>query len=136
VASEINFAAFRSCQWGGNVGDVSIIRYGVDWSGATFSMKIATAAGAAASKTITNASAGSEGLSATHDNTAEHPVSGQVVGATTIVPQIDEASLETLVPSPTAADVEFYYTLYVTPSGEAQRVLSYGTFTIRPGVPD
>jgi hypothetical protein len=57
------------------------------------------------------------------------------VGASTVVPQIDEATLEALTYSGTSPLVLFHM-LYITPSGGAQSAERYGNLTIRQGAPD
>lgn len=115
--------------WGGDAGDGDFIIEGVDWSGATFVFSIAPSEGAAVSKTVTNAAAGSEGVSASYNGSYANE-EGAVVGATTIRVQLAEASMETLGAG------EFVYDLLVTPIGESQRVLCKGGFTVEAGVGD
>lgn len=134
-AVEINYTAWKGAPWGGSTNDVQIIILGEDWSAHTFSWKFATAEGGSAVITLANAGAGSEGISKTYDADYEHPTSGAVVGATIIVPQIDEATLEALTFSG-AAPLELFHQLYVTPSGGAQFVERFGTLTVRQGISD
>lgn len=123
--------------FGGASGLEDWVEEGVDWSGATFVMTIAEAEGAAAKITLNGATAGSQGISATFDAGHVSEVTGAVVGATTIRPQIDETTFEGLTTFPTApAPYELVYDLLCTPSGEPQRVIYHGTFTIYHGVGD
>lgn len=132
-AVEKDYTAWRSAGWGGDAASVAIIILGEDLSGAAFAWKFALAEGNAALITLANAAAGSQGVSATYDAAYLHPTSGAIVGATIIVPQIDEATLE---------DAQFdgvgslFHTLYITPAGGKQYVERYGTLTLRDGVPD
>lgn len=136
MAFERNYVAYsKHAPWGGGVGDGEIVVYGVDWSAAAFAWAFGPAEGSAASFTLSAAAAGSQGVSATYDSTAQHPVSGAEVGATTLVPQIDEATLEGLTYSG-ADPLLLRHDLLVTPSGEPQRPLCYGTFTINQGIAD
>lgn len=126
---EYNITAFKHVPFGGDTGDGDIIREGVDWSAAAFTMAIAPHEGDAASKTINSASAGSEGISATYDANYVND-EGTQVGATTIRIYLLETSMETLGAG------TFFYDLLVTPSGQAQRVLCRGSFTVLAGVAD
>ena len=121
--------------WGGASGLEDWIEEGVDWSGATFVMTLAAAEGSSALVTLTNQTAGTQGISATYD--ADYVgQSGAVVGATTIRPQIDEATFEGLTYPSAPAPLELVYDLLCTPSGEPQRAIYRGTFTIYHGVGD
>ena len=125
--------------WGGAGSEAGeIVVLGKDWSGAAFVWAFGPAQGSAASITLTNASAGSQGVSATYDAGYVHPATGAVVGATTIKPQINEATFEALSWGSTPADqpLPLEHDLLVTPSGEAQRPYAYGTFTLYPGIGD
>lgn len=136
MAFEKEITVLRHADWGGAIGNADIVVLGRDWSEASFLMAIAREPGATPEITLENEDAGSEGISATYDAGYVHPRSGAVVGATIIRPQINKATLEGLDdPTPTSADMEFYYSLYVTPPDEPQRAYAYGPFTIRQGVP-
>jgi hypothetical protein len=125
---------------GGATGDLDILRLGRDWSGAAFVLTLRPAEGGTGSAlvTLTNQSAGTQGISATYDAGETDPDTGLVVGGTTIVPQIDEATMEALSwgSTPTDEPLVLSYDLLVTPSGEPQRQVLFGSFTIYPGVGD
>lgn len=121
--------------WGGGTGAGEIYKLGADWSGAAFVWAFSTTKNGSPAFTLNAAAAGVQGVSATYDASYIHPSSGEVVGATRIVPQIDEATLEALTYNGTN-DLVLYYDLLVTPTGEPQRVIAYGTLTIRQGIGD
>jgi azurin len=125
----------RHTPYGGSSGLGDIIVLGLDWSGATFVMVLADEEGGTVRKTLNNAAAGSEGISATYDADYVHPQTGAVVGATTIRPQIDEATLEGLAYTGTDPKV-MYHDLAITPVGENQRLWRKGAFTIQQGAAD
>lgn len=126
----------RRCMFGGASGEADITLMGRNWSAASFVMTIAATEGGAALITLTNQSAGTQGLSATYDAGYVHPVSGEVVGATILRPQIDEATLEGLDYGTPAAAKAMKYDLLVTPTGEPQRAVQYGDFVVELGVGD
>lgn len=127
----------KHAPWGGGTGAGEIVVLGKDWSGAAFKWSFGPAVGSAADITLVNAAAGAQGVSATYDANYVHPDTGAIVGATTIVPQIDEATLEGLAwgGDPTAALVK-QHELLVTPAGEPQRPYAHGTFTLYAGIGD
>lgn len=134
MAFELNITAFKNVQWGGAIGDATLVKRGVDWSGATFKMEVRDSKGGATARvTLNNASAGSEGISAAYDANYVHPKTNEVGPATIITLQIDEATMEGL-PDDDPNDMVFYYDIHVTPSGEPKRLLCHGTFTVDPGV--
>ena len=123
--------------WGGATGTADMIVLGLDWSGAAFKMSFAPLVGSAAVITLTNAAAGTQGISATYDAGYVDDVTGLVVGATIIRPQIDEATFEALTwGSDTTAPLVLYHDFIVTPTGEPQFVWFDGVTTILPGVGD
>lgn len=129
----------RHVQWGGAVGDADIIMFGPDYSGASFVLALATSPGGSTLSTpITDAPAGSQGISATFENPFTHPVSGEIGSATIIRPQIDEATLEAIDwgETPASEPLVLYYDLLMTPVGAPQRAICFGTFTIYPGIAD
>lgn len=137
MAFQLDISVFKHTQWGGAIGNADLITLGKDWSAATFKLEVRTAKAAAGAALITlnNATAGSEGVSATYDPDYVDPENGEVAGATIIRPQIDEATLSGLAAaSPASADRVLYYDLHVTPSGLPKRVYCYGAFTVDPGV--
>ncbi|MGD9470606.1 MAG: hypothetical protein AB7G24_00745 [Novosphingobium sp.] len=135
-AVEINLVAFKRVPFGGASGTEDFIEAG-DLSAATFRMEIRTAPGDTGDALVrlTNAAAGSRGISAAYDSAYPHPTSGAPIAATVIRPQIDEATLEALAAaSPASDDLVLHYDLHITPSGGLKYVCAYGTFTIKPGV--
>ncbi|MGF7152607.1 hypothetical protein [Novosphingobium gossypii] len=127
----------RHVQWGGAVGDADVILFGPDYSGTAFVLTLAAAPGSAALKTLTNAAAGAEGVSATFENPFTHPVTGEVGSATIIRPQINEATFEGLAwGADVTAPLELYYDLLMTPVSAPQRAVCFGTFTLHPGIGD
>lgn len=130
----------RYAPWGGATGLQDWVELAVDWSGAAYVMTLAEVQGGAAIITLTNAAAGSQGISATYDATYDYTDANgvaQTSAATVIRPQIDEATLEGLSTFPPAPDpYELVYQLLVTPTGEPQRVIYEGSFTINHGVGD
>lgn len=128
----------RHAPFGGATGDWDIDVLGVNWTGAAFLLAAGPAEGSASVFTLSTAAAGSEGVSATYDAAVVDPKSGQVVGATTIRPQINESTLEALTwaPTPTNQPLVLFWELLVTPPGEPQRQLCMGTLKIYPGVGD
>lgn len=130
----------RHVPFGGATGLADFVEAGVDWSGAAFVMTLAEAQGGAAVITLTNQTAGTQGMSATYDATYDYTdADGNAVNgpATIIRPQIDETTLEGLSGFPPSPDpYELVYQVLCTPTGEPQRVLYQGTFTIYHGVGD
>lgn len=126
----------RHVPFGGDTGDGDIIMMGEDLSAASFAMTFAASQGAAALITLSNAAAGSQGVSAAYDASYIHP-DRSVVGATTVRPLVTEATFEALTwgPAP-SAPVVLQYDLLVTPVGGTQRVICFGSFTIYPGIGD
>lgn len=135
MAFEKDYIAFKSAVFGGASGDVFIAVYGQDLSAAAFKWVFANPADLSPEIILAAASAGSQGISASYDAAAVHPVSGAVVGKTTIVPQINEATLEGLG-FVGVADKVLTHTLYETPSGGSKRVRCFGTLTVKQGAPD
>lgn len=135
MAFELNMTAFRRAPWGGDTGLADIVVLGKDWSGATFLWRFGAPSDLAMDISLGNASAGSQGVSATYDAAYVHPTSGAVVGATTIRPQIDETTLEALSYSG-VADLELAHTFYIDPADSIELVYCYGTMTIKQGVAD
>ena len=132
-AIEKNYTAWRSAGWGGDASHVAIIILGEDLSAGAFEWKFALAEGNAALIALANDAAGSEGVSATYDAAYLHPKSGAIVGATIIVPQIDEATLKNAQLDGVGS---LFHSLYITPSDGKQFVERYGSLILRQGVPD
>lgn len=127
----------RHVPFGGASGLEDWVELGIDWSDASFAMVIADVEGGTAKITLSDATAGVQGLSATYDAGYVHPVSGAVVGATIIRPQIDETTFEGLEDwADPPVPLVWFYDLLVTPDGEPQRGYARGSFTINPGAAD
>jgi len=125
--------------WGGATGNADFIELGVNLTGAAFAMNFALTAGGTpiAGMALSAATAGTQGVSVTWDPDYIHPETLEVVGASIIRPQIDEATLEALTwGSDVDAPLRLYYNLLVTPTGSPQEVYCFGTFTIYPGIGD
>lgn len=123
--------------WGGTTSEADIVVLGMDYSGATFAMEIRNTPGdsGTALVSLTNASPGAQGISATYDPDYVHPLTGVEVGATTIRPQINETTMEGLVTAtPGDAPVDAHYDLHLTPEGGAKLLYLYGRFSYAPGV--
>ena len=136
MAVKLDIAAFKRVPWGGASGAADIDVAGVDWSAAAFKLDIRVSPGDTTTPlvSLTNAAAGSQGISATYDAGYVMPDS-ELVGATIIRPQIDEATLEALALGARASDpVALSYDLHITPAGGVKTVLCFGAFTIMPGV--
>jgi hypothetical protein len=117
--------------WGGS------IFVGEDVSTSTFKMSFAAAPGGAVLVNLNPAAAGVQGVSVAYDADFIDPESGEVVGASTITPQMAETSLEGLTwGDDPAADLVLHYDLTETPATGQQRIVCYGTFTIGAGVGD
>lgn len=134
MAFEKNYVAYRSAVFGGPSGRVFINVLGQDLSGAAFLWAFSRTNGGTAEITLSNAAASAEGVSATYDAGMIHPVSGEVIGGTRIVPRINEATLEALTFSG-ASDLNLIHNLYETPVGGTKRVRCQGILTIRQGAP-
>lgn len=137
MAAKFDITAFKRVPFGGASGNADIVILGLDWSGATFKMEIRTNPGdtGTALVSLTNASAGAQGISATYNATYAHPVTGAEVPATIIRPLINETTIEGLALGARPSDpVDLFYDLHVTPSGSTKRVIMRGKFVIDPGV--
>jgi hypothetical protein len=131
VAYELPITAFRHAPWGRE-----LVLIAEDWSAATFEWAFAVRPGDASLITLENRAAGIEGISASFDPAYVHPRSGAQVGATIITPLMDEVTLALLPePVPSSADIVLYHTLYATPADGLKRVMCFGSFTIKQGVP-
>lgn len=128
----------RHAPFGGATGEWDIDVTGVDWSGDAFVLAAAPLEGDAATFTLTNAVAGTQGVSATYDAAMVDPVSGEVTGGTTIRPQVDEATLEAISWGATSTNepITLFWELLVTPTGQPQRQLCMGTLKLYRGVGD
>jgi len=108
---------------------------GPNWSAGAFLMHIRQSFGDTTTPVITlsNAAAGTQGISATYD--AAYVIgTGAIVPATKILVQIDEATLEALpLGTPATTPVNYVYDLHVTPTGKAKRVVMFGKIAIYPG---
>ena len=144
ITIRCDLIAWRHVPFGGALGDQDIVVLGQDWHTATFAMQVRPTPGDTSTPlvSLTNASAGSEGISATYDSGYLYPdggpdasLVGTVVGATIIRPQINKATLEAI---PTAADPSqpqaLAYDLHITRSGLPVAQFMQGAFTLNPGV--
>lgn len=138
MAYEFNiYHPSKRVPYGGNTEEGDLVVEGEDLTGSTFKMSIAATRGATPLINLNMASAGMEGISVTYDSAYVSEETRGVVGASTIRPQIDEATLEALTwGGDPAADLVLYYDLLETPASGLQRVVRYGTFTIGAGVTD
>ncbi len=128
----------RHAPFGGATGDWNVEVLSVDWSGAAFVLAVSKAEGAAAEFTLTNQPAGTQGVSAAYDPNMVDPISGGVLGGTTISPQVNETSLEAITwgSIPAGEPLSLFWELLVTPIGGPQRQLCCGNFKLYPGVGD
>jgi hypothetical protein len=137
MATELDITVpSKRVQWGGASGEGDIVWMREDVSGATFKMEVRNEPGDTGSAllTLNSAAAGSEGISATYDAGYVHPETGEVVGATTIRLQINQATMEALATAADPSDaVEACYDIQKTVSGVTSLWL-YGSFTYAPGV--
>lgn len=129
----------RHVTWGGASGEEDWVLYGYDWSGAAWVLTAHNKEGDTGTPPIllVNAAAGAEGIHATYDAAAVDPT-GVVTGATTIRPQINEATLEAISWGTTPADqpLVLHFDTLVTPVGLPQQTFNWGTITLLPGVGD
>lgn len=130
-----NYPAFRSATFGGPSGGVFIDFLGDFYDGATFVWAFSLTPGAAAQFTLSAASPGSQGVSASYDPDMVDPISGAVVGGVRLVPRIDEATFESLTYDGTK-NLELVHTLYATPAGGSKHVICDGILTIKQGAPN
>lgn len=135
---ERDIVAWRRVPFGGAGGDRDIVLLGLDWSAATYAMQIRAAPGDTGTPLVSlvNAAAGSQGISATYDAAYIHPVTGATVGATTIRPQIDKATMAAL---PVNADdpaqpIDLWHDIHVIVGALPEFVFRSGKFTVEPGV--
>lgn len=132
MAFELPITAFRHAPWGGR----QLTLLADDWSDATFEWAFSTKPGLPALITLETEPAGTEGVFAAYDPDYVHPRTGVVVGATEIMPLIDQATLEALPdPDPVSADIALYHTLYATPANGLKVAVCFGFFTIKQGAP-
>jgi hypothetical protein len=115
--------------------------FGEEWDDATFAMHIRAHRGDTGTPVVSlaNATAGSQGISATYDPAyvyVDPQTKEDVTGpATLVLVQIDEATLEALsLGTPYDKAIELYYDLHVTPSGMVKRIPVEGAFIVKPGV--
>ncbi len=133
---EQNLSAFKHASWGGTNGLADLVRLGDDWSQTAFTWALSSSPGGTNVLTLTAAPEGQQGISAAYEAQYVHPVTGDVVGATIIRPQIDQASFEAIADTaPHDAQIVLHHTLYAAPPGEPRRVLCFGNFTIKKGAP-
>lgn len=121
--------------FGGDQGNWEITTWGQDLESAAFKWVFYDPTDLSEVFSLTNAAAGSEGISATWYSDLVDDVTGAAIGATLIVPQIDEGTLEGLT-FVGISDLVLGHTFYITPSGMLQTTHCYGTVTIKQGAPD
>ena len=128
----------RHAPFGGATGAWDFDVLGVDWSAAAFVLAVAPNEGDLATFTLINAAAGAQGVSATYDATKVDPITGQVVGGTTIRPQVDETTLEAISwgSISTALPISLFWECLATPTGQPQRHVCTGTLKLYRGVAD
>lgn len=112
-----------------------------DWDDAAFSMQIRHLPGDTGAPLISlaNASAGSQGISCTFDDSYVYTdpwlKEDVTAEASLVLVQINEATLEALsLGTPYDQPVCLHYDLHVTPSGGVKRIAAQGKFIINPGV--
>jgi hypothetical protein len=137
MQAEIDLIAYRHATWGGPTASDHVAFLAEDLAGANFAWAFALSSGGAVQFTLQGAAAGRQGLSAYYDEDYLDPVRGSPIGATILVPQIDEATLENLPPPPEAsADIVLVHTLYCTPSEGPKQAVFSGRFTVKQGAPN
>ena len=133
----IDLVAHRHAVFGAADGEGTFELLGVDWHAATFDMAIRPTPGTVATALIAlgMASPGSDGISASYDAGLVNPLTGVVVGGTTVIIQINESTLEALAwPADPAQPLVLAYDLRVLLDSGPRRVVAYGAFTVYPGV--
>jgi hypothetical protein len=118
-----------------NVPFVESIRFvGLDFTGGTFALQVRLLPGTAGAALIslTNQTAGTQGLSVTATEEGGLDVS-------TLTIQIDEATIDALLPASTngqkaGTDVALFYDLIITATGFPKSRWLEGSFTIAEGV--
>lgn len=137
ASKPLHVVADKRTPWGGISGNADIVVLGVDWSDATFKLQIRAEPGDSGDPIVelANASAGAEGISAQYVTAYSVPDSDEVVAATIIRPQIDEATLEALaLAADTAKLMQMHYDIHATVTGIGKFVMVAGIFSIAPGV--
>lgn len=125
----LNITAYR------NVPFLDAIRFaGLDFTGGTFAMQVRCLPGTAGDPllSLTNQTAGTEGLSVSVTDE-------DGVDVSTITIQIDEATIDALLPASTngqkaGTDVSLFYDLIITGGGIGKTRWLEGSFTIAEGV--
>ncbi len=112
---------------------ITVDLVGYDFTGGTFAMQVRAYRGASGSALIslTNQTAGTQGISVAVVTTGGVPTS-------TLTIQIDESTIDALLPASTngqkaGTDVELVYDLVLTGGGFAKSRWLEGTFTIHEG---
>lgn len=133
----INLTALRHATWGGEDTENVIAFLGEDIRDASFSWAFAQSPGGPVLFTLEGAPAGEQGLSGDYDPSYTHPATGLLVGATIVVPQIDEVTLKGLSdPVPASSDIRLTHTFYAQRANSAKRAVFQGTFRIMQGAPN
>lgn len=110
---------------------------GPNWTGGIYRIEVRPLPGGAGSPliTLTNAAAGTQGISATYDAAYALPDGSGTSPATVFRIRIDEVNLEALaLASPAQNAVTLYYDFHVTPVAGDKFALCGGVFSIEPGV--
>ena len=135
--STVDLTAFRHATWGGPVSADHLTFLGENLADAAFAWSFADSPGGAIRITLGNRPLGQQGMSATYDPDYVHPRTGRRVGATIVIPQIDEATFENLPDPVVASDsLVLVHTFYVTRPSAAKQALFEGTFRILQGAPN
>lgn len=126
----------KHAPFGGATGDWDIEHEGNNWSAAAFVLAVANQEGGTPLFTLTNATAGSQGVSATYEAGMIDGDTGLVVGGTRIRPQVNESTLEAISWTPTDKPLSLFWDLLITPSGGVQFSHSCGNALLYSGVGD
>lgn len=140
MAVTLNLEAYKRVPFVDDDGATWVF-FGEEWDDATFAMHIRNNPGDTGTPLVSlaNASAGSQGISATYEASyvyVDPETDEEVTGpATLVLVQIDEATLESLaLGTPYDKPVSLHYDLHVTPSGGSKRIPIEGAFILKPGV--
>ncbi|MCJ2183132.1 hypothetical protein MTR62_10575 [Novosphingobium sp. 1949] len=134
---DVQLTAYRYAVWGGPDGSESLVYLGENMTDARFAWSFSESRGGAVCFTLENANAGEQGLCPQYYSDYEHPVSGRTMGATVLLAQIDEETLEQVSAQVAPGEtVSLFHTLYVTRSDGAKQVELVGTLDIKQGAPN
>ncbi|WP_226634507.1 hypothetical protein [Novosphingobium profundi] len=137
MTPSINLTSYRHADWGGSDGSEIVAFLGEDLTQAHFAWSFADRAGGNVLLTLEATTEGLQGLVARYEPDYVHPVSGAVVGATLLIPQIDRETLLALdTPGETGADIVLFHTLYLTRDSGLKHAEFAGNFRIMQGAPN